>query len=716
MNIDLIKTMQIIHDDSKSSSEVTVSGDDQLFDLKFHTKESILFDPQPLATIFDQCKVGIPAGQADNKEDIADSISALDKLIDLLSSADPVTKSHGFAPGFFTRESDEGWVMKVDKEGRCYFDGQYENMNVPLSGVFNSTIVPMPSCIDALTYFHAIRESWRERERWATTPINEREGLFCSCIATWDHNRTPILMQLATQTLSMLRVSEASERCTRMLKREEWNEMYSPDKCTGVHSLRKEMYIPNTSIKFFDGRHDYVSAYVNAALTAKETIDICLCFIYPNDPVQRYILLDLLPFVARNNGVTVRILMDLMTIESDVIKSAIAVDSKMSAPASNKGKGKSDQEAMKFVDHLPLSCPPFSDIARRTPENMLSLLNDLCRIQSSIPHDCLQIRWWCARDKKEKFRIKSHIKCHIFDGKVKGTVITGGSNLTPILNFKDSDVILRGEISKKYHRMFDDLWVVSAPDTDDPSLIPSGGSSEISELEVPTTKTDFDKQPIITEQTNWTDSACSVAFLNSIPSSMGEDCILRHIIGAINDAKNSVTMCMGHANVPMPVAKALATATSRGVSVRLLFNSLYTCDIRCGQKDLFLSLRDLFDIAPSVQIYVTALSSHRIKGDDKLFEKQVDEEINFLHSKYVVVDSEWSAVGSWNMWIRAAFHELEAELFVFSKSFANALENKFEREKEDSAMQIKSHEDIAFFCPRGCKLCKPFGPFYQDVK
>jgi len=128
-----------------------------------------------------------------------------------------------------------------------------------------------------------------------------------------------------------------------------------------------------------------------------------------------------------------------------------------------------------------------------------------------------------------------------------------------------------------------------------------------------------------------------------------------------------------------------------------------------------LSLRDLFDIAPSVEIYVATLSSQRIEGDEKLFEKQYNKEPTFLHSKYVVVDNEWSAVGSWNMWTRAAFYEMEAELFVFSKSFANVLENKFECEKEDSAIQIKSLEDIAFFCPRGCKLCKPFGPFYQDV-
>lgn len=163
--------------------------------------------------------------------------------------------------------------------------------------------------------------------------------------------------------------------------------------------------------------------------------------------------------------------------------------------------------------------------------------------------------------------------------------------------------------------------------------------------------------------------------------------------------------------MPMPMANALATATARGVRVRLLFNSLYSCDLRGGQRDLFLSLRDLLTVAPLVEVNVTALPSH--KSNASVFEKHENKPPPFLHSKYVVVDSEWSAVGSWNLWARAAFYEMEAEVFIYSKAVAQSLEEKFEREAKENTIQLKNASDTHRFCPKGCQICKQFGPFYR---
>jgi phosphatidylserine/phosphatidylglycerophosphate/cardiolipin synthase-like enzyme len=93
-----------------------------------------------------------------------------------------------------------------------------------------------------------------------------------------------------------------------------------------------------------------------------------------------------------------------------------------------------------------------------------------------------------------------------------------------------------------------------------------------------------------------------IFFLASQPSSIGEDVILRCVIGGINSAKQSISICMGHFNVPLPVAKALQAATERGVKVSVLANSLYSCDLRGGQRDLFLSLRQLLALAPKIDL------------------------------------------------------------------------------------------------------------------
>lgn len=83
----------------------------------------------------------------------------------------------------------------------------------------------------------------------------------------------------------------------------------------------------------------------------------------------------------------------------------------------------------------------------------------------------------------------------------------------------------------------------------------------------------------------------------------------------------------------------------------------------------------------------------------------------FLHSKYVVVDSEWVAVGSWNLWTRSAFYEMEGEIFVSSSLFAEQLRKKFEKEKAFT-VPLKNASECEYFLPKGCIICTQFGPFY----
>jgi len=258
-----------------------------------------------------------------------------------------------------------------------------------------------------------------------------------------------------------------------------------------------------------------------------------------------------------------------------------------------------------------------------------------------------------------------------------------------------------------------------------------GGSSEEKKEVDETLPTD---SVFSTEEINQRGGMSSKSlFLPSVPSSLGEDVILRCVLGGIKRAKESIFICMGHCNVPEVVAEALKKATERGVKVEILTNSLYSCDLRCGQRDLFKSLQRMLQIAPMVELVsamqILYLVLSCIQSHSKLLvvicyfflpqyvtalKEGSNEGPPFLHSKYVVVDSEWVAVGSWNMWTRSAFYEMEAEIFVFSSALATELQKKFDRERNEFTVQVKTVKECEKYLPPGCSICAQFGPFFLE--
>jgi len=87
----------------------------------------------------------------------------------------------------------------------------------------------------------------------------------------------------------------------------------------------------------------------------------------------------------------------------------------------------------------------------------------------------------------------------------------------------------------------------------------------------------------------------------------------------------------------------------------------------------------------------------------------------FVHAKYVTIDGHWNAVGSWNVWMRGSFYEIEHEALIESEVIAKALEEKFEFDKASTAMRLDTPDQCEpgkGFCPVGCALCRGFGPFF----
>jgi phosphatidylserine/phosphatidylglycerophosphate/cardiolipin synthase-like enzyme len=495
------------------------------------------------------------------------------------------------------------------------------------------------------------------------------------------------------------------------------------------------LYLAST-VHLLDNLEDYIYSYVECALKARHTIDISICYLFHVDPAARYILLDLIPFVAAR-GVKVRILFESMTVESQVLRGAFQVI--QSKPDGTCGG--------RFEYKLPEGSPPFYR-AQKELRCASHLIREVLDVASSSPNiDC---RFWFARDERCKYRIKNHTKCHVFDGGMNGRVIAGGSNVAPRPAQLDTDFIVEGGIAGSYLRHFDRMWeamnarggdnTVTAEEKNEVGETPAfifskfnakelGGSSEEKKEVDETLPTD---SVFSTEEINQRGGVSSKSlFLPSVPSSLGEDVILRCVLGGINRAKESIFICMGHCNVPEVVAEALKKATERGVKVEILTNSFYTCDLRNGQRDLFKSLQQMLQIAPMVELVsamqILYLVLSRIQSHSKLsviicyfflpqYVTELKEGSNegppFLHSKYVVVDSEWVAVGSWNMWTRSAFYEMEAEIFVFSSALATELQKKFERERNEFTVRVKTVKECEKYLPSGCSICAQFGPFF----
>jgi phosphatidylserine/phosphatidylglycerophosphate/cardiolipin synthase-like enzyme len=500
---------------------------------------------------------------------------------------------------------------------------------------------------------------------------------------------------------------EASDSVTALLtqpgfcKGDLWDRNYERDLLPTPAEMQN-WYTSSSPVRFLQDRDDYIATFAKLAMGSKSSIKVCTCYLFTFDPAHRYILLDLLPCLAQR-GISVQIMFDLLTIESSVVRDAfyaeplpqdeqqVKTGTKQASPALGRAITN-----MSFLEHLSSDCPAF-EMAKQKPASALEFLNQLMEVSSSFP--AYQIKFWCARDATCHYRIKNHAKCILFDC---NTAFIGGSNITPTVRSasSDCDLIVAGEVARQVNDTFTFLWDgMSTGQDEHMAQFSLNNSVALEEEKKQDVGPNLEEEPFRLIQ-DWDDVNCRIALVRSEPNSSGEDAILRAVLGAIHAAETSIIISMGHSNVPKAVALALHDACKRGVQVQMLHNSLYSNDLRGGQRDLFLSLRDLLQVAPDVQVWTTAMTTK--------------EQPPFLHSKYVVIDGNWSCVGSWNLWTRSAFYEIEHELLIYSEQVASFLEAKFERERAATSVRLDCFDCLPGngFCPTGCELCRPFGPFF----
>jgi hypothetical protein len=55
---------------------------------------------------------------------------------------------------------------------------------------------------------------------------------------------------------------------------------------------------------------------------------------------------------------------------------------------------------------------------------------------------------------------------------------------------------------------------------------------------------------------------------------------------------------------------------------------------------------------------------------------------------------------------------MEAEIFVSSAAFAKQLQKKYEKEKNEFTVPLRTASECESFLPTGCAICTQFGPFF----
>ncbi|CAB9516249.1 Phospholipase D Transphosphatidylase [Seminavis robusta] len=592
---------------------------------------------------------------------LADSIDAMEPLIASYNDVEG-----GRAPGFFLSKPNgnlTGWKRSTTIP--CY-----DALCLQQHG---RSSLPLPNATFLVQCLRFVQEALEQRHT-ATTDS-------CSCFNKYGFHEGSVAKNIVNLALEQLMILQPTLVLNESIHVTEWNEKYNHNANDEI-TLQETIH-PDTRVRLLRHRDDYAQAAVETCLAATRSIILTTCYLFGSDPFVRYLLLDVLPYCVRHHGVTVRIMVDLMTMEAAMVQSAFAVDD---ACHNNNGPT-GDVTETSFFQRLGGDAPAAQN---KTPANMVEFLQTLLALQS----ESYQVRWWCAKDANREYRIKNHSKGIIVDGQV---AIMGGSNVCPTMAAAKTeiDMVVCGSVVREIAYSTEELW--RAMEQED---------SLVSEFQEPSSPLSTRLQRVLDKQEWNTTQDCDAHFLRSNPSSDGEDCILRAVLQAIEKAQTSVHMCFGHANFPIPVCELLRRATDRGVVVKVLVNSMYSCDLRGGQQDLFRSIQTLLQMAPKVQVYSTFLVEHQEEG-------QATKKPPFIHAKYVTIDGHWSAVGSWNLWHRAAFYEIEHELFVpNSRVLAQELVRKFDDDQANACVLVPTPEACGLFLPKGCVLCRGFGPFY----
>jgi phosphatidylserine/phosphatidylglycerophosphate/cardiolipin synthase-like enzyme len=447
---------------------------------------------------------------------------------------------------------------------------------------------------------------------------------------------------------------------------------YTPideDFCSQIHiedSLRLSDYlaplgdITESKTGVYALEEGDISMISRAWLTesAEKTIDIQY-FIFSADNIG-LIASDYL-LRAADRGVQVRIIVDDIMVEADA------------------------DELMAIDEHPNLSIKiynPTTNIGKNLPEKLITLATDF-----------------------QGFNQRMHNKTFIVDGKV---VITGGRNIADEYfdydheyNFRDRDVLLIGKTAHSVQQSFDDFW-------NNPISVPIAELVNVSEEKInQKAKYEFLHQyacnpfnfwPQVREKIKsipiaflkiqesgelvWTDS---VQFISDIPGKndgsqglTGGGVATDSLISLIKNAKTSVFIQSPYLITTELSQKLFKDAIDRGVTVKILTNSLSSTDNLEAFSGYQRERENLLNLG--VKIY-------EFKPDAavryEIMTGALQKEMNFtpvfgLHAKSMAIDGKIAVIGTFNLDPRSANLNTECITVIRNTKVASELVHAME--------------------------------------
>lgn len=273
------------------------------------------------------------------------------------------------------------------------------------------------------------------------------------------------------------------------------------------------------------------------------------------------------------------------------------------------------------------------------------------------PLNLLHRRW--------AMHLRNHRKLVIVDGALG---FTGGMNIGDEysgrarkrggLHFKDSHLLIRGPAVNELAEVFVEDWAFA--------------TQEILELPPATDK--------------FAGATSIVAILPSGPD-QEYNATAQVYFGALGQAMRSVYVTSPYFIPDEPTQRALACAALRGVDVRLLVPAL--CDVML--------------VGLAARSYIPAL----VRAGVRVFEYLP----TMLHAKTIVVDGEFSLVGSANLDIRSFRLNFELGALVMDSTFGRTLEARFysdlAQSKELTLKSLASRGVVAKMQERAARLLSP---------
>ena len=550
--------------------------------------------------------------------------------------------------------------------------------------------------------------------------------------------------RLENEAAELLMLEEA-QRTLKSMCPKKWAEKYTADgqcpwpvKDDETEAAMTKFGLapsPTCSVRLICSYEEHLRLVRMAIVGARSHLIIMSCYFFANEAPFVNVVKNLLPDAAKR-GVRVRLLLDALPAQSALVKA------KLWGPATKYAQGaKQRLEFLKFYTQtLPdavKSCPPGS----------------------------FRVAFFKAFDKTSGHAIKSHMKMFGADGRL---AVVGGSNMLPTAatGANDCDLLVDGDAARALDANFAKVWaeqtgedlsesesaLAAQEETDAASQAAAAALARAaaaghkklvdgSHRDLPEHQRHSGSRPHPLEEAlvfQWHERSVRFVDAMSRPGTQGEDAILRGVIGLIDSAKTEFLMCMGFCALHVPLVNAMARASRRGVRVRLLLNSHFSCDLRPPMSDLIAGARALLLAAPDVELYLTGprepwdVREEEASGEQNVFVPGYDTEgcvdvdtapydhpFTFVHAKYCVADRARVSLGSWNAWARSAFHEAEMNLFLESGELGTVLAEKWGRACSSFAARVRDADALApgggIFAPRGCKLCTPFGGFVGDA-